>query len=56
MVVVSGTVHPPDDERGANVTVMLANRRGHVTEQIIVWESEFDLKPAAAATVKDSVR
>jgi hypothetical protein len=58
MVVVSGTVHPPDDElgAGAGVTLMLANRRGHVTEQITVWESEFDLKPAASATVKDSVR
>ncbi|HEX5309173.1 MAG TPA: hypothetical protein VFW38_08865 [Solirubrobacteraceae bacterium] len=55
LYVVSGTVHPPHEHRGAGITIVVANRSGRRSEQVTLWESEFMLKEAGTGA-KEAVR
>ena len=50
--VVTGTVHPPHQHRGAGVTLVVSDRSGRESEQVTVWESEFMLKEAGEAATE----
>jgi hypothetical protein len=55
LFIVSGTVHPIHQHRGAGVTLVVTNRNGSESEQVTLWEQEFLLKEAGA-DVTDPVR
>jgi hypothetical protein len=55
LVIVSGTVHPVHEHRGAGITLVVTNRSGREVEQITVWEHDFALKEAGDKTT-DAVR
>jgi hypothetical protein len=55
LFIVSGTVHPPHEHRGAGITLVVTNRNGRDSEQVTVWESDFLLKEAGAKA-KEPVR
>jgi hypothetical protein len=46
--VVSGTIHPVHETRGAGLTLVLATRNGRTLSQKTFWESEFLLGQATA--------
>lgn len=54
--IVSGTVHPVHEHRGAGLTLVVSARRGRVIEQITIWEQDFMLKEAGERTAEVAVR
>jgi hypothetical protein len=55
MSLISGTVHPVHENRGAGLTVLLANHSGREIDQVTLWESDLQLKKAGDKAT-DAVR
>jgi hypothetical protein len=55
LYLVSGTVHPMHEHRGAGLTLAVATRNGRTVDQVTIWERDFLLKKAAAGA-SDAVR
>jgi hypothetical protein len=55
MSLISATVHPVHEDRGAGLTVLLADHRGRGIDQVTLWEKDF-LLMQAGANAKDGVR
>ncbi len=55
LFIVTGTVHPVHEHRGAGLTLAIATRNGRPVEQVTIWEQQFMLKEAGTDTT-DAVR
>lgn len=49
LYLVSGTMHPAHEHRGAGITLALAKRNGHTVDEVTLWEKDFALKEAGDA-------
>jgi hypothetical protein len=55
MSLISGTVHPIHENRGAGLTIALADHNGRGVDQITLWEKDYFLKEAGD-NEKEAVR
>jgi hypothetical protein len=55
MYLVSGTVHPVREHRGAGLTLVVTTRRGSTVDRVTIWESDFMLLTKLASAT-ESVR